>query len=314
MSTKCWNRKVLLALMQTEFRSSTQMNGSLFLIFAYSIWGLSPIFWKTVSHVSPFELLMHRTIWSFVLFLAMILIQRSGRELYQVFISPKHIIILTITTLVLALNWYLFIWAVNTGNVLQTSLAYYINPLLIVFLGMTILKEKLQRFQIAALIIAAAGVTYYTISLGEFPWISIALAITFAIYSLIHKILRVPPLPGLCIETFLLSIPASGFLFYFHCQGKGAAFNISMTTDFLLFGTSLLTGLPLLLFIIGVKRSTLTMVGFMQYIAPCCSFLLAVFYYKEPFSKNTLITFAMIWTALAIYSIDSLYQNRKPFR
>ncbi|MCD4676976.1 MAG: EamA family transporter RarD [Desulfobacula sp.] len=291
----------------------TLEGGVAFLLPAYFIWGLSPVFWKLLSHVNSLELLLQRTIWSLVFLLVIIFVQKRGKELVQIIKNPLYLAILFVSTIILALNWYLFIWAVNHDEVLQTSLAYYINPLIIVFLAMVFLKEKLRKLQVAALVIAGVGVVYYTLFLGQFPWISITIAVSFALYSLIHKMIPVLPLPGLCIETLLLSIPSLGYLYVLHSNGNGAMLNIDFSTDLLLIGTCLVTGLPLLFFTIGTKRSSLITVGFLQYIAPCCSFLLAVFYYKEPFSSEKLITFIMIWTALALYTFDSVYQHRDKF-
>lgn len=289
---------------------SSKSSGVGFLFPAYLIWGVSPVFWKLLSHVGSFELLLQRTIWSLVFLLVIIFFQKRGKELVFIIKSPITLGILLITTIVLALNWYLFIWAVNHDEVLQTSLAYYINPLLTVFLGMIFLKEKLRRMQVAALFAAGTGVLYYTVFLGQFPWISLTIAVSFACYGLIHKMIQVLPLPGLCIETLLLSIPSLGYLFILHSNGGGAMMHISLSTDLLLIATCLVTGLPLLFFTIGTKRSSLTTVGFMQYIAPSCSFLLAVFYYKEPFSFQKMITFVMIWAALGLYTLDSINQHR----
>lgn len=286
--------------------------GGIFFLFpAYLIWGLSPIFWKLLSHVNSFELLLHRTVWSLLFLTVILCLQKRGQEILLIFKHPEHLGILFITSCVLAFNWYLFIWAVNHDNILQTSLAYYINPLLIIFLGMIFFKEKLRRLQVAALIIAGMGVAFYTLFLGQFPWISIAIAVSFATYAMIHKIISVQSLPGLCFETFLLSIPSLGYLYYLHLNADSAFMNISFSTDLLLSATCLVTGLPLLLFTIGAKRCLFITVGFMQYIAPCCSFLLAVFYFKESFPVQKLITFIMIWTALVLYAIDSVYQYRK---
>ncbi len=287
-----------------------QVGGIVYLFPAYFIWGLSPVFWKLLSHVDSLELLLQRTVWSLIFLLGILFVQKRGKELLNILRTPAYLGILSITTLTLAFNWYLFIWAVNHDEILQTSLAYYINPLITVLFGMIFLKEKLRKLQIAALIVAGIGVGYSTLFLGQFPWISIAIAVSFAIYGLIHKMISVLPLPGLCIETFLLSIPAVGYLVYLDSIGSSAMFNIDITTDLLLVGTCLVTALPLLFFTIGTKRSTLTTVGFMQYIAPCCSFLLAIFYYHEPFSSQKLVTFILIWTALGLYTFDSVKQHR----
>jgi len=296
---------------KTNHSESLPGNGIPFLLAAYLIWGLSPLYWKMVAHVSSFELLMHRTVWSLLFLLGIIFFQKRGAELIAIMKSPALIGLLTITTSLLAINWYLFIWAINHGQVLQTSLAYYMNPLMMVFLGVFFLKEKLTRLQAAALILAAAGVGYYTLSLGQFPLIAIVIAVSFAFYGLIHKMMPVLPLPGLCIETLILSVPALGYIIYLHIVSSGAMFSIGLQTDMLLIGTCLVTGLPLLVFTIGTKRSTLTTVGFMQYVAPSCTFLLAVFFYQEAFSTQKLIAFSMIWIALALYSIDSLVQLRR---
>lgn len=287
------------------------VSGVAFLVPAYLIWGLSPIYWKLIAHVSSFELLLHRTIWSLFFLLAIIFIQKRGGELVVILKKPSILGLLTLTTLILALNWYLFIWAVNHDHVLQASLAYYMNPLIMVLLGLAVFKERLRRLQTAALSVAGVGVAYYTWSLGQFPWISIVIAVSFALYSLFHKMMPVLPLPGLCIETLLMSIPSFAYLAYLNINHSGAMLNISFGTDLLLVGTCLVTGLPLLIFTIGTKRSSLTTVGFLQYLAPSCTFLLAVLYYHEPFSFQKLIAFIMIWSALALYSIDSLIQHRK---
>ena len=307
-----WGKKNLLITLKTDPQKKP-VSGVAYLLPSYLIWGLSPVFWKLLSHVGSFELLLHRTIWSLMFLLVIIIVQKRGNELFLILKNPTYLGILTITTMVLAFNWYLFIWAVNHGEVLQASLAYYINPLVTIFLGMIFLKEKLRKLQVISLVFAGAGVGFYTFSIGQFPWISIAIAISFAIYGLIHKLISILPLPGLSIETFLLSIPSVCYLFYLHIHGNGAMSNIDISTDILLIGTCLVTGLPLLLFTIGTKRSTLTTVGFMQYIAPCCSFVLAVFYYRESFPSEKMITFVMIWAALALYTFDSIFQHRNKF-
>lgn len=295
---------------QHETNQKHAGSGALFLLAAYLIWGLSPLYWKSAAHVGSFELLMHRTVWSLLFLAVIILVQKRGPELRWILQTPKYLGLLIISTGLLALNWYLFIWAINHDQVLQTSLAYYINPLFVVFLGMVFLKEKLSRYQACALLFACTGVGYYTFYLGQFPWISIVIATTFGLYSLIHKMMPVLPLPGLCVETLLLSLPAAGYLVYLDFNGAGALFNMGIKTDLILVGTCLVTGLPLLVFTIGTKRSTLTTVGFMQYIAPSCTFLLAVFYYNEPFSSQKLVAFLLIWAALVLYSADSFVKHR----
>ncbi len=295
----------------TTYSQSSETTGVLFLAPAFLIWGLSPIYWKLLSHVSSIELLFQRVIWSSIFLYAIVLWQGKNDEIKKILKSSSTMISLTGSTVVLSLNWYLFIWAVNHGQVLQTSLGYYINPLIMVLLGIIFLKERLRKLQIFALFIAGGAVLYYAIGLGEFPWIALTIALSFGFYGLFHKMISVSSLTGLLVETLILSIPSTIFIGWWQIQGTSALFRINPTTDLLLIGTNLVTALPLLMFIMGARRSTMTTVGFMQYLAPSITFLLAVFIYHEPFSHQRLITFILIWIALAIYTLDSFYAFRK---
>jgi len=285
--------------------------GVLFLAPAFLIWGLSPIYWKLLSHVSSLELLFQRVIWSSIFLYAIVLWQGRNDEIKKILKSPATMVRLAGSTVVLSLNWYLFIWAVNHGQVLQTSLGYYINPLIMVLLGMIFLKERLRKIQMFALLVAGGAVLYYAIGLGQFPWIALTIAFSFGFYGLFHKMTSVSSLTGLLVETLILSIPATIFIGWGQMDGTSALFRVNHSTDLLLIGTNLVTALPLLLFIIGTRRSTMTTVGFMQYLAPSITFLLAVFIYHEPFSHQRLVTFILIWVALALYSADSFHDFRK---
>lgn len=299
----------MIASSQPE--SPTGHSGVFFLVPAFLIWGGSPVYWKLLAGVPAFELLLHRIVWSSLFLLVIVAVQKRQGEVLKVFRDPGKLGTLTVTTLVLSLNWYLFIWAINHGQVLQTSLGYYINPLIMVLLGMIFLKERLKPLQLTALCLACGGVLYYTLGLGQFPWIALALAFSFGFYGLIHKMSTIGSLTGLLVETLLLTIPASGYLCWLYIHGDGALFRNGSAVDMLLAGTSLVTALPLLLFTLGARRTPLSTVGFMQYIAPSCTFLLAVFLYHEPFSYKRLITFVMIWSALALYSADMIHTYRK---
>lgn len=215
------------------------------------------------------------------------------------------------TTTIVSCNWFLFIWAIHNNNVLQTSLGYFITPLVNVLLGTVFLKERLRLLQITAVSIAACAVFYLTVSYGSFPWVALSLAFTFGFYGLIRKIAPVSALVGLSVETLLLSIPATGYLIYLDAGGFGAFLHNGFKTDLLLMGAALVTALPLLLFTMGARRINLSTIGFLQYIAPSCTFLLAVFVYDEPLSGDQIFTFIMIWVALSIFSADSLrYYHR----
>ena len=278
---------------------------------SYLIWGLSPILFKALSAVPAFEILMHRMIWSFLFLVPLLLHGKRWRVFIDTFKELRLIAILLATTLILAGNWFVFIWAINHGNILETSLGYYINPLVNVLLGMVFLKERLRPLQTAAVLLAGIGVLYLTIFYGNFPWIALFLAFTFGSYAIIRKIAPVKALEGLAVETFLLSIPALIYLIYLNITGSGSIFNISIGTDLKLICTALVTGLPLLLFIIGAKRMQLTTIGFIQYIAPSCTFVLAVFIYDEPFLRAQVWTFALIWIALGIFSADAILYYKK---
>jgi chloramphenicol-sensitive protein RarD len=280
---------------------------------AFLIWGLSPIYWKTLNGVPPFEIVLHRVVWSFLFLLPLIPIQNRTTEFLSALKSPRALLTLLATTFFVSTNWLLFIWAVNNGLVLEASLGYYINPLFSVLMGVVFLGEKLRPAQILAVLTAGAGVLYLTLSLGQFPWVALALAFTFGLYGLVRKITPVSALVGLAVETLLLFPPAVGYLTYLHVTHKGAFLQVSLSTDLLLVASALATALPLLLFTLGARRLNLSTLGFMQYLVPSSFFLFAVFVFKEPISWIQIWTFVMIWSALALYSIDSvIFFKRTP--
>jgi chloramphenicol-sensitive protein RarD len=274
---------------------------------AFLIWGLSPVYWKTLNGVPPFEIVLHRVVWSFLFLLPLIPIQNRTTEFLSALRSPRALLTLLATTFFVSTNWLLFIWAVNNGLLLQASLGYYINPLFSVLLGVVFLGERLRPAQILAVLTAGAGVFYLTLSLGQFPWVALTLAFTFGLYGLVRKITPVSALVGLAVETLLLFPPAVGYLTYLHVTHKGAFLIVSRSTDLLLVASALATALPLLLFTLGARRLNLSTLGFMQYIVPSSFFLFAVFVFKEPISWIQIWTFVMIWSALAIYSVDSIF-------
>ena len=278
---------------------------------AFLIWGLSPIYWKSLAAVPAFEILMHRMIWSFVFLAPLVLAMGRMKDFSTALVSGRTRLILMGTTLIVGGNWFLFIWAINSGHILQTSLGYYMTPLVNVLLGVVFLKERLRRMQLVAVVLAAGGVCYLTFSFGRFPWVSLALAFSFGFYGLIRKVAPVGPLVGLAVERLLLSIPATAYLVYLDQAGRGAFLHAGTAITLLLMGAALVTGLPLLLFTTGAKLLRLSTVGFLQYIAPSCTFLLAVFVYREPVVAAQLITFGVIWTALGIYSYDSVVYHHR---
>jgi chloramphenicol-sensitive protein RarD len=278
---------------------------------AFLIWGISPVYWKAMQQVPALEIVTHRVVWSFVFLIGLTLVQHRWDEFRRVLKTPRTMLILVLTTLLVSGNWLLYIWAVNAGYMLQASLGYYINPLVNVLLGMLFLKERLRRPQALAVLLACAAVIFRTVSYGELPWIALTLGFTFGLYGLIRKVAPVSSLVGLTVETLLLTSPGIAYLAHLESQGTGALFQGSRSLDALLIGTGVFTAVPLLFFNLGARRINLSTVGLMQYIAPSGMFLLAVLVYGEPFTAAQVWTFILIWTALAIYSIDSVRTYRR---
>ena len=286
-------------------------HGAMCATSAFLIWGLSPFLWKMLKNVPAFEILMHRAVWSFFFVLPLIVLLKQWAGFKAALKDRSTLLILFSTTFFVSTNWFVFIWAINNDHVLQTSLGYFINPLLNVLLGMVFLKERLRRPQVLAVALASAAVAYLTIRLGQFPWVALTLALCFGFYGLIRKVAPVSPLVGLSVETLILSVPAVGYLVYLDFMGDGSFLHVSLTVDILLVSTALVTALPLLLFTLGAKQLHLSTLGFLQYIVPSCFFLFAVFVYHEPISSAEVWSFVMIWAALLIYSMDSaLYYRR----
>ena len=284
--------------------------GLAYAVPAYVIWGLTPIYWKMLQSVPAFEILMHRMIWSFLFLMPLLAITGQWKEFTGVFRNIRSLFILITTTTLIGINWFTYIWAINSDQVLQTSLGYYIYPLVNISLGVVFLKEKLRKMQAAAVILAGVAVLHLAVRFGQIPWIALTLAFTLGFYGLIRKVAAIGALSGLCLETLLFSIPAAFYLIYLDEIGKGAFLRIGMETDLLLMASALATGLPLFLFLSGAKRLNLTTIGFLQYSSPSLTFILAIFLFKEPFTRIQLFTFILIWTALALYTYDSVRYYR----
>jgi chloramphenicol-sensitive protein RarD len=278
---------------------------------AFLIWGLGPIYWKALSDVPPLEIIMHRVVWGVILLITAVIMGKFQADFINALKDLRLLLMLLITAYILAANWLLYVWAINNNYILQGSLGYYINPLVNVLFGVLFLRERLRPAQIAAVLLAGSGVVYLTYSYGEFPWIALALASSFGLYGLIRKVAPVGPLVGLCIETLLLAPPAAVYFIYLTANGNPSFLQGNISIDLLLLGTSVLTAAPLTLFTAGARRLNLSTVGLLQYMAPTMMFLLAVFYYHEPFVVAQVRTFIMIWIALIIYSTDSVICYRK---
>lgn len=291
---------------------SPTKEGSLFAIAAFGFWGAFPFYFKLLTHIDPLSVLANRIIWSTLCLLAIIfLLKRYWHVLAGIFLNKKQLFYLAVSTLLIAINWGVYIWAVDSNQLFEASLGYYINPLLNVALGFVLLKETLNRNQWCAVILAAIGVGIQIITLGKVPYIALILAISFGLYGFIHKKMAVDVIPGLFVEVLLL-LPLA--IIYLSVLVLGSQSNSvgplswSLKDGLLLMLAGPVTIIPLLFFTAAAKRITYSALGFFQYITPTTLFLLALLFYREPFSLLTLVTFVFIWSALALLSFDVLRQ------
>lgn len=277
---------------------------------AYGLWGLLPIYFKLFPGVGPVEVVAHRIIWS-VAFLAILL---AATRMVPTFTSalrqPRILGALSLSALLIAINWLVFIWAINDGHVLAGSLGYFLNPLVNVMIGVMFLHERLRRLQLVAVLIAAVGVAVLAAGELQTLWISVSLALSFALYGLVRKLTPVPAAVGLAVETLVLAPPALAALFWFHAQGT-LAFGSDGLQAALLIGTGIVTSVPLMLFAGAARRLPMITLGLIQYIAPSLQFLTGYFLFGEPLSPARLASFGLIWVALALFVGDSLRGMRR---
>lgn len=296
--------------MQTE-----EKQGIIIVAIAYMLWGFMPIYWKFLSDVSSDEILASRIIWSFLFTLLLVAISKNLKtllsDLKELWSNKKAFWSLVLASYLVTGNWFTFIFAVNGGYIVQTSLGYYINPLISVLLGIIFLKERLSKAQQLSVAIAAIGVIILAISYGEIPWISFILAITFAFYGLIKKSLTIDPLRGMTIETLCVLPVALLYFAYLLKTDHAVFFESSISTMILIALTGVATAVPLVLFAKGTKTMPLYMSGFIQYIAPTIMLILGVFVYKEKFSKIEFLSFSFIWAALILFTASKIMEVRK---
>ena len=289
-----------------------EKSGVLWAIGAYIIWGFLPIYWKSLEHVSSAEILVSRIAWAFIMTLVLVLLMKNGRHLKEDLItlwnSKRDFWLLFAASVLVSSNWFLYIWAVNHNYLVQTSLGYYINPLVSVLLGVFFLKEKLSRAQQVAFLLAATGVIILTVSYGKFPWMAFALAITFAVYGLIKKQIQLDALRGMTIETLFITPIALGYYIWLFMNKSAVFLHVDLKTDILLIMTGAATALPLVMFAKGAQRMPLYMVGFLQYIAPTMMLFLGVIIYGETFGKIDLVSFAFIWSALILFTVSKVME------
>lgn len=304
-----------MEMIKRSAESNEKKIGVSYALAAYGTWGLLPLFWKTMGHVPAEQILAHRIFWSFMYVSVLIIVAKQQKAVKKVFASPKILAFFLISSLLLSANWGIYIWANNNNHIIETSLGYFINPLVSILLGMIFLKEKVNFWQLIAIILAVIGVSYMAFQYGKFPWIALALAGTFAFYGLIRKVVPVESLAGLFIETGFLAPFALIGIVLLGIDGKGFYYSGGLKVTVLLMISGVITAYPLIWLVNGAKRLPLKTIGFCQYLAPIMMLLIGVLVYGEPFTKMHQISFAFIWSALLFYSVSgtSFMEKINPF-
>jgi chloramphenicol-sensitive protein RarD len=275
------------------------------------MWGFFPIYLKALQVVPSLQIMLHRVVWSFLFVMLLVLLRREWPRFRDSLRKPRVLLTYTLTAVLLSVNWLIYIYGINSNQVVETSLGYFINPLLSVALGVVFLRERLRPMQWFPVGLAALGVLYLTLQYGSLPWIALALAFSFGMYGLIKKIAPLGSLHGLSLETGIIFIPAFLYLLYAESQGNGSFAHLGWNVTLLLAFAGVVTALPLLLFGLAARSIPLTLLGILQYIAPTVQFLLGIFLYQEPFTVTRLIGFAIIWLALIIFTVEEMYERRK---
>ncbi|HVN43351.1 MAG TPA: EamA family transporter RarD [Steroidobacteraceae bacterium] len=295
-------------------RSGSTRAGLVSVLGAFVIWGLLPLYLHALGAVPTLQIMAHRILWSCVLVFGWLALRGGLGSVRSALADPPSRRRLTASAALVSINWVVYVWAVNSGHVVEASLGYFINPLLSVALGVVVLQERLDRAQWVAVGLAAAGVAYLSLATGRPPWIALVLAASFAGYGFIRKVVAVESVPGLATETLLLAPLAVGWLLWCEHEGSGAFGHAGAPINLLLLGCGIVTALPLALFAFGARLIPLSSVGLLQYVGPTLQFLIGVLVLHEAFPRARAVGFAMIWSALAIYAADSLWRNRKLLR
>ncbi len=290
---------------------SRTRQGILFGLVAYTVWGSFPVFFKALHGAAPLEIVAHRIFWSMVFLAVLVLLRRQLHAVKQTLRDRACLLTLCGSTLLIAANWLTFLYAIQRGEVLQSSLAYFITPLISVLLGFLFLRERLNRLQTASVALAFMGVLNLSFHHGSFPWLSMIMASTFGLYGLLRKLARVDAMVGLTVETLLLAPLALLYILVLKTQGSSVFLEGSLRLDLLLPLSGVVTAAPLLAFVGAARRLRMATIGFLQYITPSLHFMLAVWLYREPFSHGHLVSFLFIWSALGLYSVNAVRAAKK---
>jgi len=274
------------------------------------MWGFFPVYWKLLKQIPALQLLGHRIGWSFILLVVVLIVTRRWEEFRKAIVSPRIQRSYLVAAVLIGVNWLTYVWAVNAGFIVETSLGYFINPLVSVLLGVVILKERIRPWQWVAIGLAAVGVLYLTVSYGSLPWIALTLAFSFGFYGLTKKLAPLNAIQGLTLETGILFLPSVGWLIFSDLTGDGAFLHTGWISDLLMIGAGIVTTVPLLMFASAAKMIPLSMVGILQYIAPTIQLIIGVFVYHEPFSTTRMIGFSIVWFALVIFGIEGWLVRR----
>lgn len=287
--------------------------GIFFGLAAYVLWGILPVYWKALELVSPFEILSSRFMWSCVFVLLLIIFQKKWtlftKEVKQVFSNVKTGAAMVAAGITISFNWGTFIWAVNNGHIVETSMGYYINPLVSILFAVVFLRERLDKMQLAAITCAFIGVASMVYNFGKIPWVSLTLAFTFALYGLLKKILPVSALTSIMLETLLITPLALVYEYSLWQQGVSFYASGNLQVIMMLTGAGVVTAIPLLLFTAGARLLPLKIIGFLQYISPTLTLLIGVFVYNEAFTASHLLAFGWIWAALLLFIVSQLRSN-----
>ncbi len=296
------------------YPDSASARGAGAAVLCYFLWGLVPLYWTQLAAVNAVELIAHRHVWSLVLLLAIVAWQGGFGAIAEALRTPRLVAINALGGLLLTGNWLGYVWGVNTGHVIETSLGYFLVPLVNVATARFVLHEHLRRAQWIAIALAGAGVVLLIVQSGRAPWIALLLAGTWGAYSLMRKRSPLPAVTGLAVETLLLSPLAVGFLAWRQANGAGALGRVDATTHVLILSAGIITAVPLLLFAYGARRIRLSTLGLLQYVAPSVQLALGVWFFHEPFSRGRLVSFSFIWAALALYTTDNLLAQGRSAR
>ena len=285
--------------------------GTWYAVAAYVLWGVFPIYWKQLHNIPPLEVIGYRIIWSFVTVSLILMWGKNWGKFIKAITKPGVLVTYGIASLLIGINWLIYISAINSNYIIETSLGYFINPLLSVLLGVIVLKERLRIWQWIPVTLAASGMIYMTLTYGKVPWIALSLALSFGLYGLVKKKASLISLYGLMVETSFLLIPSIVYLIILQFSGKTVLLQTGVQTNLLVFLSGIVTIIPLLLFASAAQKISLTLIGILQYLAPTLQFIIGVFIYREAITNNQLIGFVLVWMALIFFVLEGFVNSRR---